>query len=86
MLEKNNPAAGRWFSADLPVMSAQASMETAGYYIAADHAGPPAGFPRGGLTKVEFRNKHLSYAITWYAMAALLVRGLAYAIRARHRD
>ncbi|MEM9341619.1 MAG: SURF1 family cytochrome oxidase biogenesis protein [Pseudomonadota bacterium] len=85
-LEKNDPAANRWFSADLPEMSATSGITaTTGYYIAADHTGPPAAFPRGGLTKVTFRNKHLSYAITWYAMAALLVAGLTYAIRNRRR-
>ena len=81
LLEANDPEANRWFSADLPVMSAQAGLDAADYYIAADHTGPSAAFPRGGLTKVTFRNKHLSYAITWYAMAALLVGGLVYAIR-----
>nr|WP_272214236.1 SURF1 family cytochrome oxidase biogenesis protein [Marinicella sp. W31]MDC2878501.1 hypothetical protein [Marinicella sp. W31] len=27
------------------------------------------GYPIGGLTVVKFRNAHLSYALTWFAMA-----------------
>ena len=30
-----------------------------------------AGWPRAGMTVVSFRNNHLSYALTWFALAAL---------------
>ena len=39
-------------------------------------AGPapnPGGLPRGGQTVVSFRNEHLSYAVTWFGLAAMLV-------------
>lgn len=32
--------------------------------------------PRGGLTVVSFRNAHLAYAATWFALAALCAAGL----------
>ncbi|MDC0116005.1 SURF1 family protein [Octadecabacter sp.] len=81
-LEKNDPVSGRWFSADIPMMSARADLiNVAAYYI--DAVGPQTGWPRGGLTKLTFRNTHLTYAITWYAMAALFAFGIGYVIRER---
>lgn len=80
-LEKNDPASNRWFSADLDAMSEHAGLTTnTAYYIDAVHTGAPAAFPRGSMTKLTFRNTHLSYAITWYAMAALLAAGIGYVI------
>ena len=39
----------------------------------------PGGWPKGGQTVVTFRNEHLQYAITWFALAAgLLAVYLAY--------
>jgi surfeit locus 1 family protein len=41
--------------------------------------------PVGGLTVVSFRNAHLSYAITWYALALLVVVATWIAIREERR-
>jgi surfeit locus 1 family protein len=41
--------------------------------------------PVGGLTVVTFRNAHLSYAITWYALALLVVVATWIAIREERR-
>ncbi|MEM9781353.1 MAG: SURF1 family protein [Pseudomonadota bacterium] len=57
-----------------------------GFFVDADHAGAPQSWPRGGLTVVSFRNNHLSYALTWYAMAALFLGGMVYVVRERLRD
>lgn len=36
------------------------------------NAGPDAAiWPRGGMTVVRFRDSHLTYALTWFGMAAL---------------
>jgi len=87
LLEQNDPAAGRWVAFDLGVMSGAAGIPAgADFYIAADHAAEAQAWPRGGLTKLEFRNAHLSYALTWYAMAALFLGAMWYVIRDRlHR-
>ena len=42
--------------------------------------------PVGGLTVVTFRNAHLSYAITWYALALLVVAATWIVIREGRRD
>ena len=33
----------------------------------------PTALPRGGTTRLAFRNAHLGYALTWYGLAAGLV-------------
>ena len=40
--------------------------------VDADDTPVPGGWPRGGQTRVDFPNNHLSYAITWYGGAIAL--------------
>lgn len=44
-------------------------------YIIDAEANPPApgDWPKGGVTRLELPNRHLEYALTWYALAATLV-------------
>ncbi|MEM1036382.1 MAG: SURF1 family protein [Pseudomonadota bacterium] len=78
-LEKNRPSERKWFSRDVAVMS-----ETVGasakltYFIDADHIGEPTAWPRGGLTVITFSNNHLSYAITWYGLALMVLAAMAF--------
>jgi surfeit locus 1 family protein len=81
-LRANDPSAGRWFSRDVPAIAATEGVEgpVAPYFIDAAATPIPGGLPVGGLTVVSFRNTHLSYALTWFALAG----GLAYlAFRSR---
>lgn len=34
---------------------------------------PPGGLPQGGETRINFPNRHLEYALTWYGLAGALV-------------
>lgn len=43
------------------------------YFLEADATPNPGGYPLGGQTKVVLRNPHLSYAVTWFGLAAALV-------------
>ncbi|MEM9670359.1 MAG: SURF1 family protein [Pseudomonadota bacterium] len=86
LLEKNDPSAGRWYSRDVVALSEDTGVYyPAPYFIDADHYGAEADWPRGGLTIVRFRNPHLSYALTWYAMALLFFAAMAYIIWDRLR-
>lgn len=89
LLESNDPVADRWVARDVEQLSQVAGVEAGAYFIDADHLGAVGTWPRGGLTIISFRNNHLSYALTWYAMAALFAAGMAYVvwdrIRARQR-
>lgn len=74
-LRANDPASGRWYSRDVPAIAAAEGIEDAApYFIDAGAAPNPGGLPIGGLTVVRFRNTHLSYALTWFGLAA----GLAF--------
>ncbi|MEM9172844.1 MAG: SURF1 family cytochrome oxidase biogenesis protein [Pseudomonadota bacterium] len=81
-LQKNDAANNRWFSRDISAFNAASSLTDAeDYFVDADHLGQPTTYPRGGMTRLTFRNTHLSYAITWYAMAALLAGALVFVAR-----
>ena len=70
-LRSNDPAADRWFSRDVAAIArAHGWNNVAPFFVdAAETPGQP--WPRGGLTVVSFRNNHLVYALTWFALAAL---------------
>ncbi|WP_018001325.1 SURF1 family protein [Paracoccus sp. N5] len=70
-LRSNRPEAGRWYSRDTAAIAETLGLgEVAPYFIDAD-ARADARLPIGGLTVVSFRNSHLGYALTWFALAAL---------------
>jgi surfeit locus 1 family protein len=76
ILRPNNAATGRWFSRDVAAIAAARGLhDVAPFFIDADLASSE-GPIRGGLTVVRFRNAHLGYALTWFALAALCVAGL----------
>lgn len=72
-LRSNDPEAGRWFSRDVPAISAAKSLgQAAPYFIDADASPNAGGFPVGGLTVVSFADNHMVYALTWFALAGLV--------------
>lgn len=83
ILRPNEPAADRWFSRDVAAIARVRGLEqVAPFFIDADAASSPPGGPVGGLTVVRFRNAHLTYALTWFALAALCVGGMVILLRA----
>jgi len=99
-LQRNDPGQDRWYSRDVQAIAAARGLtRVAPYFIDADaqvSAQRPAGeaaqgasssstAPVGGLTVVTFRNAHLSYAITWYALALLVVVATWIVIREERR-
>jgi len=80
-LRSNDPANGRWYSRDVAAIAAAEGLsDVAPYFIDADATPNPGGLPVGGLTVVAFRNSHLVYALTWYALAAMSAYGV-YRVR-----
>jgi surfeit locus 1 family protein len=71
-LRSNDPAADRWFSRDVvAIAKARGLRNAAPYFVDADAAPNPGGYPVGGLTVVRFPDNHLVYALTWFALCAL---------------
>ena len=89
-LRNNDPAANLWYSRDLPaIATARGLSDVAPYFIDADASSSPsrdpAQDPVGGLTVLTFPNNHLVYAITWYALALMIIVGVVIFVREDRR-
>lgn len=74
-LRRNDAAGQRWYSRDVHAIAAARGVgPVAPYFIDAD-ASPvqEAGQPIGGLTVIAFSDNHLVYALTWYALALMII-------------
>ncbi|WP_455476193.1 SURF1 family protein [Bartonella sp. B17] len=71
---KNNPDRNLWHTRNLPAMAQKLGLSTsivAPYFIdARKQTASQKDLPIAGLTVVHFRNNHLTYAITWFILAA----------------
>ncbi len=74
-LRANRPQENRWYSRDVVQIAARQGMAAdARYFVDASQETPSAaGGPVPGLTVINFPNNHLSYALTWAAMALLSI-------------
>ena len=85
----NSPEKNDWLWMDLPAMAARAGIDNAlpSIYIAAGVAENPGGLPIGGAARVNVRNNHFGYAMTWFALAvALLVIYVVHQSRRQEDD
>jgi surfeit locus 1 family protein len=81
-LRTNDPATDHWFSRDVAAIArARGLSEPAPYFIDADSAANPGGYPVGGLTVIAFPNNHLVYALTWFSLAGVSLFGLIRVLR-----
>lgn len=81
-LRANDPASGRWYSRDVAAIAHYRRLtDVAPFFIDADASPNPGGYPVGGLTVVRFRNAHLVYALTWFALAGLCLLGVGLLVR-----
>jgi surfeit locus 1 family protein len=85
-LRANDPAADRWHSRDVAAIArARRLGPVAPFFVDADAAPNPGGYPLGGLTVVAFRNNHLIYALTWFALGLLSAAGAVLVLRGSKR-
>ncbi|MGY0714502.1 SURF1 family protein [Azospirillum argentinense] len=84
-LRSNDPAQDRWYSRDVVAIAAARSVTDAAPYFIDAEASPPGGSPVGGLTVLKFRNNHLVYALTWFALALMLIAASLYVARSERR-
>lgn len=81
-LRANDPAGGRWYSRDVAAIAAARGITRAApYFVDADATPNPGGLPLGGLTVVAFPDNHLVYALTWFALAAMVLGAAGYVLR-----
>lgn len=96
-LRENDPVRNRWFSRDVAAIAAARGLDNAGpvgapavapFFVDAARAQDPAGAPEapvGGLTVISFQNNHLVYAITWYALALMVIAAWWFVARSGPR-
>lgn len=73
-LRDNDPVHDRWYSRDVAaIASARRLGPVAPMFVDAAAGSDRAAYPVGGLTVVRFRNNHLVYALTWFALAIMSV-------------
>ncbi|MEQ1929419.1 MAG: SURF1 family cytochrome oxidase biogenesis protein [Parvularculaceae bacterium] len=71
-----------YFVRDPRVLARQVGIKAPAYYIDSNGLEHAGDWPKGGTTRVEFSNRHLGYALTWFGLAAsLLVVFAAYSLR-----
>lgn len=64
----------QWFTVDPAAIARLFHIDDAApFVIDADAGQSPGGLPQGGETVLDFPNNHLSYALTWFGLAAALV-------------
>lgn len=90
-LRGNDPARDSWYTRDVASIARTRGLSrVAPFFVDQDAApgtldrGKPA-WPQGGLTVVAFPNNHLSYLITWYALALLVLGAGIYVARDEYR-
>ena len=73
----NKPEEREFFWRDFQVMSelmrASEGERFVPFFVDANDAPNPGGWPKGGTTIISFPNNHLQYAVTWFGLALALL-------------
>ncbi|KAA2317197.1 SURF1 family protein [Pseudooceanicola sediminis] len=80
--QDNRPEDDAWYRRDIAAIAAAKGLGHVAPYFVDQEKTDSDTWPRGGQTVVSFRNAHLSYAITWFALALMVLAG--YALFLRH--
>lgn len=73
---------GLWHVRDPARFAASDGLSAPQWYIDSFGRENPASVPRGGVTRLEFPNRHMEYALTWFGLAgALAAVFLAFSMR-----
>jgi len=85
ILQSNQPGADRWYSRDVKALATVRGIgPVAPAFVDAqvEKAASVQGLrPVPGLTQIHFPDSHLSYALTWFAMAAMSAMALIFVWR-----
>jgi len=86
----NDVARNNWFWRDLAGMQHATGIDEASkalpFFIELEAPVPAGAGPRPQLDQVNLRNDHLQYAITWFALAGVMVVMFAVWLRGQFRD
>jgi surfeit locus 1 family protein len=82
----NNPEKSLWYAYDPVEMARSKGFQVPPLIIEINIANTPGSFPMSGLNHYELKNNHLSYALTWFSLAAGLLLIFGLFARQRLRD
>jgi surfeit locus 1 family protein len=84
----DDPAKGLWYTRDPKAIGAALKLDKlAPFVIDAEAMAVPGGLPEGGATQINIQNNHLSYALTWFGLAATLALFFIwFALRQKRKD
>jgi surfeit locus 1 family protein len=68
----DQPSENQWYVRDPALFAAAAGIDAPSYYIDS-FAVEGVEWPKGGTTRLDFSNRHLEYALTWFGLAATLI-------------
>lgn len=96
-LRRNDPSQGRWYSRDVQAIGVALGLAPVAPYFVDQETGvdmprvdsmssAPKVWPVPGLTVIDFRDNHLSYAITWYVLALMVAVASAYVGRLEYQQ
>jgi Uncharacterized conserved protein len=80
LVPDNDVAQNIFYWRDIPTMARTAGLpadKVYPFFVDADNQPNPGGLPVGGVTRIDFPNRHLEYAVTWYGLAFALIAVLA---------
>ncbi len=71
---ENDVSGNVWYYRDIAAMKkVSGARRLAPFLVDVREPSPPGGLPQPGETLLRFKNNHLQYAITWFALAACLI-------------
>ena len=81
---EDQPSDNLWFTRDPLRLAAHHGLETVPFLIDSAGLESAGSWPKGGTTRLDFPNRHLEYALTWFGLAgALLAVYLAMSVKRR---
>jgi len=87
-LRANVSSEQRWYTRNPDEFSAASGISppSAPWFLDQDNEIANASWPIPGMTVIHFRNQHLSYALTWFALAGLSISALVFVVRHQRRQ
>jgi len=83
----DSPQEGLFYTSDARALAAYLKLsEAAPFILELDPAAPAPGLPRVYDHNIELANNHLSYAITWFSLAAAVAGGFAFYAAGRLKE
>jgi surfeit locus 1 family protein len=82
----DDPSANRWFTRDPQAIGRARGLDRVAPFTVDAEATAPGGLPQGGETRLNFSNRHLEYALTWFGLAVTLLVVAAQVFFRRGRD